>query len=516
MPTRLYSFSMSLKFNLLHCLVMDIDLLAKMIRDVVLEKDEVALPGLGVFVAEFVPASFSDKGFTINPPYKRLTFRQEVNAGDDTLIRMYAEANNIGEDAAARIVNDFLSGLKDILMVRKSVVFPELGKLRATRENNFFFIADENLDIYPEGFGLEPVSLKTHQEAVSEVAETIAGLRSILEPETASGTDIASESETPPASETVLEADSAPESENAAEPEAEPVVGAAAASGIALQTESEDEPMEVAEEGVSGDDAEGESVVETGSEAAEEAVEDAAGESAEEAAGEAEDSCAEGDAEQSGTNAEDTMEIAEETVEEFAEESAAETESEPAEETAAAEEESAEEPAGESEEEPAEDHAGEDAAATSGPETENDFGLMPPLDIQIEETDSDAEAAPLADADLDVQSGRDSETVGHEVLSEILVIEDNSKAMEDNAGEIEDNGEATGESSSAIGDDANTPSRSSRFWKTFRIIAVTLAVLAILALAAFIILSRVAPDFIDRILYSPEELDIVRQMTSGR
>ena len=492
MPTRLYSFSMSLKFNLLHYLVMDIDLLAKMIRDVVLEKDEVALPGLGVFVAEFVPASFSDKGFTINPPYKRLTFRQEVNAGDDTLIRMYAEANNIGEDAAARIVNDFLSGLKDILMVRKAVVFPELGKLRATRENNFFFIADENLDIYPEGFGLEPVSLKTHQEAVSEVAETIAGLRSILEPETASGTDIASESETPPASETVLEADSAPESENAAEPEVEPVVVAAAASGIALQTESEDEPMEVAEEGVSGDDAEGESVVETGSEAAEEAVEEAAGESAEEsaeqAAGEAEDSCAEGDAEQSGTNAEDTMEIAEETVEEFAEESAAETESEPAEETAAAEEESAEEPAEESEDEPAEDPAAEAAAATSEPETENDFGLMPLLDIQIEETDPDAEAAPLADADLALHPGQDSEPVSQEFLSEILVIEDN----------------------------ANEPSRSSRFWKTFRIIAVTLAVLAILALAAFIILSRVAPDFIDRILYSPEELDIVRQMTTVR
>ena len=480
MPTRLYSFSMSLKFNLLHYLVMDIDLLAKMIRDVVLEKDEVALPGLGVFVAEFVPASFSDKGFTINPPYKRLTFRQEVNAGDDTLIRMYAEANNIGEDAAARIVNDFLSGLKDILMVRKSVVFPELGKLRATRENNFFFIADENLDIYPEGFGLEPVSLKTHQEAVSEVAETIAGLRSILEPETASGTDIASESETPPASETVLEADSAPESENAAEPEAEPVVGAAAASGIALQTESEDEPMEVAEEGVSGDDAEGESVVETGSEAAEEAAEDAVGESAEQSAGEAEDSCAEGDAEQSGTNAEDTMEIAEETAEESAEESAAETESEPAEETAAAEEESAEEPA--------EEPAAEAAAATSGPEKDNDFGIIPPLDIQIEETDPDAEAAPLADADLALHPGQDSEPVSQEFLSEILVIEDN----------------------------ANEPSRSSRFWKTFRIIAVTLAVLAILALAAFIILSRVAPDFIDRILYSPEELDIVRQMTSGR
>ena len=105
------------------------------------------------------------------------------------------------------------------------------------------------------------------------------------------------------------------------------------------------------------------------------------------------------------------------------------------------------------------------------------------------------EAAPLADADLALHPGQDSEPVSQEFLSEILVIEDNGKAIEDNA---------------------NEPSRSSRFWKTFRIIAVTLAVLAILALAAFIILSRVAPDFIDKILYSPEELDIVRQMTSGR
>ena len=157
------------------------------------------------------------------------------------------------------------------------------------------------------------------------------------------------------------------------------------------------------------------------------------------------------------------------------------TETPTTEEPAKSEEPKAEEPA-------AEEPAAEAAAATSGPEKDNDFGIIPPLDIQIEETDPDAEAAPLADADLALHPGQDSEPVSQEFLSEILVIEDN----------------------------ANEPSRSSRFWKTFRIIAVTLAVLAILALAAFIILSRVAPDFIDRILYSPEELDIVRQMTSVR
>jgi outer membrane biosynthesis protein TonB len=61
------------------------------------------------------------------------------------------------------------------------VVFPGLGRLRATKENNLFFVADEGLDIYPAGFGLEPISLKTHQETSEEVTAAVAGLRSLLE-----------------------------------------------------------------------------------------------------------------------------------------------------------------------------------------------------------------------------------------------------------------------------------------------------------------------------------------------
>ena len=332
---------------------MDIDLLAKMIRDVVLEKDEVALPGLGMFIADFVPASFSDKGYTINPPYKRLSFRQKDNPDDRTIVKLYAEANNIGEDTAEHFVNDFLSGLKDILMVRKSVVLPGLGRLRATKENNFFFIADENLDIYPEGFGLEPVSLKTHQETVSEVAETMAGLRSILAPEQAEEPALAQE----------------------------PVLEPVAAS------ESVQEP-------------------------APEIVQEPAPEIIQEA------------------------EVATET--EVAPEPAPEVE--PASEV---------EPAPEVE---------------PGPEA-----LPEPVQEAVPETAS--------------------ETVPETVPE---------PACESVAGQPADN-----------------QSGGSSFWKTFRIVAVSIVILAILALAAFIILSRVAPDFIDTILYSPEELEIVRKMTAA-
>ena len=162
---------------------MDIDLLSKIVKEIILDKDEVSLPGLGSFIAELVPSVFSDKGYTINPPYKRLYFRQKENPQDTSLIDFYASSNKIEKQIASDIVCDFLRELRKVLEVKKTIIFPGLGRLRATKENYFFFVADENLDIYPEGFGLEPISLKTHEETTSEVSNTMATLRAILSPE---------------------------------------------------------------------------------------------------------------------------------------------------------------------------------------------------------------------------------------------------------------------------------------------------------------------------------------------
>ena len=160
---------------------MDIDLLAKMVKEAVMDHDCVTLPGVGSFVAELVPATFADRGYTILPPYRRLYFSPR-QADDNILAALYARSNNISEADALRILTDFLSEMKEVLMVKKTIVFPGLGRLRATRENHFFFVADEHLDIYPAGFGLQPISLKTHEETKEEVAEAVASLAQILEP----------------------------------------------------------------------------------------------------------------------------------------------------------------------------------------------------------------------------------------------------------------------------------------------------------------------------------------------
>ena len=159
---------------------MDIDLLAKMVKEVIMDHDSVTLPGVGCFVTEVVPASFTDKGYTIHPPYRRLFFSPKQ--GEDTLlVSLYARSNNISEEDATRILVEFLAEMKEVLKVRKTIVFPGLGRLRATRENHFFFVADEDLDIYPAGFGLESLSLKTHEETKEEVAEAVSNLADMLE-----------------------------------------------------------------------------------------------------------------------------------------------------------------------------------------------------------------------------------------------------------------------------------------------------------------------------------------------
>lgn len=133
-----------------------------MIKELVLENDRVSLPGLGVFVCEYVPASFSDKGFVINPPYKRIYFRSKKE-DDGLLVSFYAGKNGVDMDVAEKFVEDAVSDIRQELESKRSVEFPGLGKLRSTKENTLFFVADQDLDIYPDGFGLVSVSLKSSE-----------------------------------------------------------------------------------------------------------------------------------------------------------------------------------------------------------------------------------------------------------------------------------------------------------------------------------------------------------------
>ena len=249
---------------------MDIDLLSKMVKELILDNDKVVLPGLGSFVAEIVPATFSDKGFTINPPYRKLYFRAKPDEGS-ALAEFYASSNKVNIDIAEKVIGDFVTELKSVLFTRKTVVFPGLGRLRATKENAVFFVADEDLDIYPEGFALEPISLKTHVETPAEVAAVVGSLKAMV--------DIpAAKEEEKSADVAALEViDEVPAEEIPVEDSEEAIMPAESEAGDAVE-ESVDEPVEESVE-ESADEMAEESTAEEG--VVEESIEEGAEEETE-------------------------------------------------------------------------------------------------------------------------------------------------------------------------------------------------------------------------------------------
>ncbi len=381
---------------------MDIDLLSKIVKELILDNDEVALPGIGSFIAEIVPSVFSDKGYTINPPYRRLSFRQKGSGDENMVIDFYARCNNIDTPTASRIIREFLEEMRRVLETKKSIVFPGLGKLRATKENYFFFVADEDLDIYPEGFGLEPISLKTHEETPAEVSATMAALRSILNPEEA---ETATE-ETAEAKEVNRpeEATAAPAEDNAKE-------------AVANQEE-------------------------------------------------AKVNAAEAKMEEDGINASET-----ETKTAGTEEAA------PAEANTEEVEADVNEPATEEVNAPAEPTGDNATPAGDNPVNVNDLAANAKT-AENAETVENTESEP----------------------AEVPMTDDKSGATMP----------ATTTTSTATTAQATSQKPAgSKTWQVIKWTVIILVILAVTALLTFIILAHIAPDFIDTILYTPEELEIL-------
>ena len=140
---------------------MDVILLSRMVGELMPGLDSLSLPGLGTFTAEQVGASFSDKGYTINPPYRRLSFNG-TQTDDGRLAGLYASSNGVSREEADTILRAFTASLSKELSARSSIDLPGLGRLRSTREGHLFFVPDEDLDISPEACGLTSVSLKFH------------------------------------------------------------------------------------------------------------------------------------------------------------------------------------------------------------------------------------------------------------------------------------------------------------------------------------------------------------------
>lgn len=152
---------------------MDIKQFSKCLKDAICNLERVAVPYLGTFQAELMPASYSDKQTTINPPYRKMTFRkcEVLNEEGIEFLALIAESMGMTVEQAKVELGWCLSRLRSELEGNKVCILPDLGKMKANSANDFFFIPDAGLDIYPEAEGFEPICIKKQQPLFNIVRE---------------------------------------------------------------------------------------------------------------------------------------------------------------------------------------------------------------------------------------------------------------------------------------------------------------------------------------------------------
>lgn len=154
---------------------MDIQQFSTTLRDLLLVQDKVAVPGLGLFSAGLEPASFSDRGYTVNPPYRKLVFKPE-----SLVTEPLGNAATLPVDEQE--LKKCVDALKAALQSERCVELPLLGKFRLTTSGELFFVPDPELDIYPDAFGLHPVSMKNHDPQQEEQIPPLDIDTPIIEP----------------------------------------------------------------------------------------------------------------------------------------------------------------------------------------------------------------------------------------------------------------------------------------------------------------------------------------------
>lgn len=139
---------------------MELELFSNIIRELILEHDRVSLPGMGSYIAEMAPSVFSDRARVIHPPFRRILFRTSEIWNDGLLEDAYAKERGITKEEASKDIAQLTEKMRLTLNSDKSFPIPGFGTMRATDQNDYFFVADKELFTYLEGFGLEPVNIK--------------------------------------------------------------------------------------------------------------------------------------------------------------------------------------------------------------------------------------------------------------------------------------------------------------------------------------------------------------------
>ncbi len=127
--------------------------IVKYIVQILKEHDQVIVPGLGSFVAEYKSAKIHPVDHNFSPPAKQIVF-DNYTPDDDLLVNKIAEAENVSIEKAIIEVRTFTDNLINEIQQYRIANIKMLGTFTLKPDNTITFTAEKG-DISDESFGLE-------------------------------------------------------------------------------------------------------------------------------------------------------------------------------------------------------------------------------------------------------------------------------------------------------------------------------------------------------------------------
>jgi hypothetical protein len=124
------------------------------IAELLYTHDCVVIPGLGGFVANYIPAKIHPVLHTFSPPSKAILFNVRLQSNDGVLATYVSEKENIPYAEAIRRINIYVSDISLHFTASLPVEITKVGTLYKDAESNLQFEPSKDINYLLQSFGL--------------------------------------------------------------------------------------------------------------------------------------------------------------------------------------------------------------------------------------------------------------------------------------------------------------------------------------------------------------------------
>lgn len=146
----------------------ELSLISKLLQQLLSTYNRVSLPGVGAFKAEYMPATFINDGKGMRPPSKQIYFSSAEIWNDNLLEDALSKEKGCNFEDAKQQLADFGEQALQTLTAGQRIVFPGLGALRMTEDQEYCFEAENNQQLNSDTFGLLDIEMTPIQPIVVE------------------------------------------------------------------------------------------------------------------------------------------------------------------------------------------------------------------------------------------------------------------------------------------------------------------------------------------------------------